>query len=94
MTKPIIGAMAAALVCLTGTPGQAKADQKAPPPREPSRLVEVADGFAICTCGSPCSETAKTRPEPIRVGANVRLDATLIAAGSQPRAKESSDARQ
>ena len=90
MTKPIIGAMAAVLACLASSPGMARSDRKAQPATEPSRIVETPSGFAICTCASSCSGKSGTsteqgkRPAPIRVGANVRLDPSLIPASGQP----------
>ncbi len=89
MTKPIIGAIAAALASLISSPGMARSDQKAPPMVEPSRIVETPSGFAICTCASTCSGKSGTsgdqgkRPTTIRVGATVRLDPSLVPASGQ-----------
>lgn len=90
MKKPITSAMAAVLACLTGSPGMARSDQKVPSTVKPSRIVETSNGFAICTCASPCSAQSDTsadrdkRPTAIRVGATVRLDTSLIPASGQP----------
>lgn len=88
MTKPIIGAMAAALASLIISPGMARSDPKPPPAIEPNRIVEMPEGFAICTCGSSCSaqnsrpNQQEKEPASIRVGASVHLDPTLIAASA------------
>jgi hypothetical protein len=79
MTKPIIGAIAAALACLAGSPGMARALANGPQ-AEPSRITETGEGFAICTCASACGATTEKRPVSIRVGAHVRLDPAVLKA--------------
>lgn len=79
MTKPIIGAITAALVCLGGSPGMARALTKAAQ-AEPSSITETAEGFAICTCASACTAATAKRPASTRVGGNVRLDPAVIKA--------------
>lgn len=80
MTKPIIGAIAAALVCLTGSPGMAHTLNSGAQ-AEPSIIRETAEGFAICNCASACSAQTAKRPAPVRIGANVLLDPAMIKAG-------------
>jgi len=98
MMKPITSAMAAVLASFISSPGMARSEQNAPSTVEPSRIVETSSGFAICTCASPCSAQSDNsverdkRPTAIRVGANVRLDPSLIPASGQP-AKASSHAQ-
>ncbi len=86
MMKPITSAMAAALALWAGSvPAHAKAERPAPAPRLESHIVQTPAGFAICTCGSSCSATADKRPEPIRIGANVRLDSALMERAARAR---------
>lgn len=80
MTKPIIGAIAAALVCLTGSPGVAHTLTSGAQ-AEPSIIMETAEGFAICSCASACSAQTAKRPAPVQIGANVLLDPAVMKVG-------------